>query len=358
MPVIEAFVKKSFKDIKLSFSFTVNSNRVIIFGTSGSGKSSLLKMIAGFLPPDEGKIVINNFLLYSKTMKKNIPVYERKIGYLPQEYTLFPNMSINENISYGFKVRKKKIDKDTLNYLLNRLKISGKLNCFPGHLSGGQQQRVALARILLLKPDLLLLDEPFSALDTVIREDLRNLVMDISDEMNTPVFFVTHDIEEAYVFAREMVIIDNGKVIEYGLKEKTFKNPTHVETARLLNIKNIWKISKIEKYNIITEQGYILKYGVQVDESVRYVCIRAENIIIIREDRQISNKLKENQLFGTISRVHFRGHYVEVIIKDNNGNSIYIHIPEHVIWKLNLAPGKQIKFSIDRRCLILCKTLH
>ena len=263
--MIEVSVKKSFSKIhSLQYDFNTSSDRVVLFGPSGSGKSSLIKMIAGLIDPDEGIIKVNNST-YFEGKRKKIPVYKRRVGYLPQEYTLFPHMNVEENILYGVKINKIKIDEGRYWQLLEKLELSDKLRFYPDQLSGGEKQRVAFARAILVNPDILLFDEPFSSLDKVIREKLRDIVIDIIDETGKKAIFVTHDFEDAFVLGKEVFIVFNGRIIERGSAEKIFNSPEYVETAKILNIKNIWKTSDFPSI---------------VDNNFKFVGIKPENVFI------------------------------------------------------------------------------
>ena len=193
--MLKVKITKSFKHEKMNFSFKSETNRLVLFGASGCGKSTLLKMIAGFVKTDNGLIDFNGNCLFSKEKNINIPIYKRNIGYLPQENTLFPNFSVKENILYGLKAQKLPFISSEFDNIIDRLRISHKLDSMPATLSGGQMQRIALARLLMIRPKLLLLDEPFSALDTPVKECLRELVMNLTSEVNIPIIFVTHDVK-------------------------------------------------------------------------------------------------------------------------------------------------------------------
>jgi molybdate transport system ATP-binding protein len=238
--MLELSVSKKFNKNPQLFSYNIVSDakRMVLFGPSGSGKTSLLKMIAGFYNPDYGTIKFNNKIFFSK--KNKTPIYKRKIGYIPQEYTLFPHMSVKENILYGVKINKLHFDKAKFSYLLKKLNLQNKMNFFPNELSGGEKQRVALARALMVNPDILLLDEPFSALDKPMRDSLKEMVIELLDFSDTKAIFVTHDSEDAYDFGHEIYIVFKGQIIEHGSRDKVFQKPDFMETAQLLNFKNIW----------------------------------------------------------------------------------------------------------------------
>jgi len=355
MTSIQVDILKSFKNLDLNFNFSSETNRVVLFGPSGSGKSVLLKMIAGFFDPDNGEIRISDRVFFDKDKSINIPTYERHVGYLPQEYTLFPNMTVEENITYGIKTQKLTVDSDYYQEIIEKLALGSKLDGHPRDLSGGQQQRAALARILLMRPYLLLLDEPFSALDSSIRQSLRDLVMEIADEMEINVLFVTHDIEEAFIFGKEVVVIQDGRIVESGYKDQVFDRPLFVETAGLVGFENIWPISQIKSLRASTENGLEFSFKGKFDPQARFLCIRPENVMVLKEAQPYKNSLKENIINGSVANIHARGRYHKVLFESAQGFAVSVHIPTHAFSKLGLVTGKQIKISLKEESIILCQ---
>lgn len=357
--MIEIEVQKKFPALRMDFTFKLASNRVVLFGPSGSGKSSLLKMMIGFFRPDQGRIMVADTIVFDKKQGIELPVHRRQFGYLPQDYTLFPNMNVRENILYGLKARKIIYKEKDLNEVVEKLGIAGRLAARPTELSGGQQQRVALARLMLIKPKALLLDEPFSALDTPVRESLRDLVIELADESNTPALLVTHDLEEALVFGREIVIIADGRVIEYGKEKNIFHHPRYVETARLLDFQ-VWPIAECKGRTIRTAGGETFTHSGRRPAEAQYLCIRPENIMIVREDRPLSGAGRENLLSGEVAGLQQRAGYIRLIFRSTRGEKYLIHAPEHVIRVMGIAKGGKIKISLKSESLIFCshKTLQ
>ncbi len=354
--MIQIHIAKTLKNNRFLFSFSGETNRIVVFGPSGSGKTLLLKMISGFFDPDRGDIIIENQLLFSKKGKVSLPIHQRNIGYLPQEYTLFPNMSVKENILYGMKTRKLQIEKSRIDRLMERLGIAAKLDHFPDDLSGGQKQRVALARALLVRPRILLLDEPFSALDSTIRESLRDLVIDIADEMNVVTLFVTHDLEEAFIFGKEIVLVNSGEVIEYGSRSAVFDSPVNAETADLMGFINIWPVTRLQNHEVRTKSGHIFTYTGDYARECNHLCIRPENIMFIREDIPSKDNLKKNMVNGSITEIHHRGKYVNLVMNTEKGLQLTINLPEHAFKKLKLTRDKQCKVSLKEESIVLCRS--
>jgi molybdate transport system ATP-binding protein len=351
--MIRVLIKKKLKDIMLDVLFESTQKRVVLFGPSGSGKSSILKMITGFMKPKEGYINIRGNTFFDSKNKINISINKRKIGYLPQNYVLFPNMNIRDNIFYGCKFLDYIKDNNVFDAIIEKLEVRELFLNYPETLSGGQKQRVALARALFINPSILLLDEPFSALHTSIRDSLRELVIDISDEFDLPAILVTHDLDEAYVFGEWVIIIDNGKVIEQGTKDDIFKRPECIDTIKLLNIKNFWKIKERKGSTIITESG--LKFTIDEKRDAVYIAVRPENIMILRENKPVTAKYDENIFRGKITKMTKLEHFAKIeFLEESTLTFIIISLPLYVITKLQLYEGKIIKVAIDKKDFILC----
>lgn len=193
--MLEVQIYKKLAEFDLDVSFQVNDNILGLMGASGSGKSMTLKCIAGIETPDQGRIVLNDRVLFDSEKKINVPIQKRNVGYMFQSYALFPNMDVYENISVGLRARKVKDVDIVVRKVTKQFQISELASRYPKQLSGGQRQRVALARLMAYEPDVLLLDEPFSALDEDLKEDLlRELKSEL--QISKPVVFVSHNKEE------------------------------------------------------------------------------------------------------------------------------------------------------------------
>lgn len=212
------FVKK-LRDYQMDIEFTVNSDEVlVILGENGSGKSTVLNLLAGLINPDEGEITLNGKTLFRSNEEISFAPEERNIGYVFQNYALFPNMSVFENIAFGLKMRKKPRDKITIQIekTLDDLSIAHVRDECVTNLSGGQRQRVALARALIIQPNLLLLDEPLTALDQVAREKIRLELREQLVKSNQPAILVTHSLKDAKIIGDKVIVLDKGKVIWRG----------------------------------------------------------------------------------------------------------------------------------------------
>lgn len=210
--MLEVQIYKKLAEFDLDVSFQVNDNILGLMGASGSGKSMTLKCIAGIEMPDQGRIVLNDRVLFDSEKKINVPIQKRNVGYMFQSYALFPNMNVYENISVGLRARIVKDVDIVAQKVMKQFKISELASRYPKQLSGGQRQRVALARLMAYEPDVLLLDEPFSALDEDLKEDLlRELKSEL--QISKPVIFVSHNKEEVNELCDFKYKIKQGEIV-------------------------------------------------------------------------------------------------------------------------------------------------
>ena len=216
--MIKIDIQKKLSNIELKINENISQNSfTVLFGESGAGKTSILNILAGISEPDSGEIIVGDEVWFSSKKKINLPPQKREIGYLFQDYALFPNMTVFENIKFA---------NSNISEIQKIIKIVGlqKLqNEKPANLSGGQKQRVALARAVVRKPKLLLLDEPLSALDLKMRENLQDKILEIFENFNITVVLVSHDISEIQKLATDILQIEQGKVIKKGTPKEIFK---------------------------------------------------------------------------------------------------------------------------------------
>ena len=238
---LEVSIKKKLGSFSLEVDFSTDSGTMGILGASGCGKSMTLKCIAGIETPDEGRILMNHRVLYDSKAKKNLPPQQRQIGYLFQNYALFPHMTVAENIACGQRTKGERILP-----LLEKLQLEGLENRYPAQLSGGQQQRVALARMLASQPQALLLDEPFSALDAYLKEQLQLELLTLLEEWGKDALLVTHSREEAYRLCQRLLILEQGRPLAMGETAKIFQNPVRIQAARLTGCRNFSRLQRME----------------------------------------------------------------------------------------------------------------
>lgn len=272
-------IRKRFPDFSLSVSFRAGNERVGLLGASGCGKSMTLKCIAGIETPDEGKIVIDGETVFDSAKKICIPPQKRRTGYLFQSYALFPTMTIEQNLAIVLRKVPSDERQRRIGEIFEKLHLEGLRNRYPGRLSGGQQQRAALARILVSDPKIVMLDEPFSALDAFLRSQVEEEVLETLQPFKGTVLFVSHDRDEVFRICDEMKILQEGRIVACGRKEDLFRNPGNLAAARLTGCKNIAEAKKTGSHRIrVPGWGLALDTNEAVPDDIAYVGIRAHHI--------------------------------------------------------------------------------
>src|SRR5262249_18077886 len=220
--MLEVAVGRRLHGFRLEAAFTADTGLVVLFGPSGSGKSLTMQAIAGTFLPDTGRIVIDGQTVYDSTQQINRPPQARHIGYVPQQYALFPHLTAKENVSFGLTQLSRREREQRVSELFELFDLHGLERRRPRQLSGGQQQRVALARALAVQPRLLLLDEPFAALDASLRGALRQELAQVQERSGITTLIVTHDLADAFALGQRVIVYDGGRVIQQGTREEVF----------------------------------------------------------------------------------------------------------------------------------------
>jgi len=247
---LDVDVQKSLNGFTLSVQLQAGRGAVGLLGASGAGKSMTLRLIAGVLTPDRGRVVLNQRVLFDGAARRNISPANRRIGVVFQDYALFPHMTVAENIAFGLHRLNEPDRKARVRQQMERMRITELAGRYPKEISGGQRQRVAMARCMAIEPFALLLDEPFAALDPHLRRQMEEQLRETLRSYNGVVIFVTHDMEEAFRFCSELVVLEAGRVIASGPKQALFEQPRLVVTARLTGCKNIAAARQIDTQRI------------------------------------------------------------------------------------------------------------
>ncbi len=284
-------IEKKLGNFYLKTKFETNKGVLALLGSSGCGKSMTLKCIAGIEKPDKGKIILNGKVLFDSDKHINLPPQKRMVGYLFQQYALFPNMTVEQNIICG--VRDKKHRNEILKQTISLMRLNGMEKRYSHQISGGQQQRVALARILVSKPELLLLDEPFSALDSHLRFELEQEVRDVIQRFGKDVILVTHNRDEVFHLCNDIAIMNNGMIEDIGEKHRVFLEPKTMESAILAGYKNISPVKKIDNEHIYSEKwDKILKIN-KCDYDIKNICVKMSNVSIGNGENEIEFRVKD-----------------------------------------------------------------
>jgi len=235
-------------NFNLKVSCTINQGELVsIFGPSGAGKTTILRLIAGLTQQDSGSISVNKTTWFDSTNKINLNPQKRKVGFVFQEYTLFPNMTVKENLEFALN---KGQSKDVINELIQTIELTDLQDRKPETLSGGQKQRVALARALVQKPSVLLLDEPLSALDGEMRIKLQDYILKVHKKYSLTTFLVSHDISEVFKLSDHVIKLENGSILQQGTPEELFLDKK--TTGKYKTIGTILTIQPSDVINIVS----------------------------------------------------------------------------------------------------------
>lgn len=331
-------VNKTFGDFKAlkDVSFLVpNGKLVALLGPSGSGKTSLLRIIAGLEVADSGKIFFHG------EDGTNRNVRERGVGFVFQHYALFRHMTVFENISFGLKIRPirtrppKKEIYDRVHELLKLIQLEWVADRYPSQLSGGQRQRVALARALAVEPKVLLLDEPFGALDAKVRKELRRWLRRLHDEINITSVFVTHDQEEALELADLVVVMNEGRIEQIGAPEEVYEHPANPFVFNFLGNVNIFR-SRIHDGKILIGDPAMSGHSKAEDiKTIAYV--RPHDIEISR----IKNG--GDEIEAIIRHIYAAGSTVRIELdREDDSESVEAELPREVYYELKLKEGESV----------------
>ena len=269
-------IQKKMGDFSLQVSLDAGDEVVSLIGASGSGKSVTLKCIAGILKPDRGQVIVGDRVLYDGDKKISLSPQERRVGYLFQNYAPFLHMSVAQNIRMG--CRRHGMDPKRVGEFLKRFGLQDVADLHPTQISGGQQQRTALARILISEPDILLLDEPFSALDSHLRFRMEEELRSVIRTFGKTVILVSHNRDEVFRLSDRVVILDNGSVDVCGKKAEVFADPKTCNAARLTGCKNISPVRIVDEHHLMaTDWGLKLSVD-KIPENTKYIGIRMHYI--------------------------------------------------------------------------------
>lgn len=298
-------VGKTFGDVKalLPTNLTVKEGEFIsLVGPSGCGKTTLLRILAGLEIPDGGKISLGDRVVYSSEDGIEVPAESRGVGMVFQDFALWPHMTVFENVAFGLRARKDTDRlKERVTWALEKVQLAGYEDRYPKQMSGGQQQRVSFARAIVTEPKIILLDEPLSALDAVLRDGLRLMLRSLTDELGLTAVYVTHDQHEAMAISDRIVVMRLGEMLQMGVPEEVYSKPSHLFVANFVG-----------KSNFIPE-------GVAVNGS-------GSGIYMTRPERLRPDKKSVDDLefTGTVKTISYLGDRYEVHM-DVQGNTWVAH---------------------------------
>ena len=280
---LDVSIKKKMKGFALDIQFQCEKECLGILGASGCGKSMTLKCIAGVEKPDEGRIELDGQVLFDSERGINLPPQKRGIGYLFQNYALFPTMTVAENIAAAVKGREGR--KERVQRQVKRFQLEGLEERYPYQLSGGQQQRAAFARMMAAEPKSILMDEPFSALDGYMKDVLQREVKEHLAVFEGISVLVSHSRDEIYNLSSDLLIMDEGRAVGRGPTKALFCNPKTRTAARLTGLKNFSEVEKISDYKVYAKDWHLtLQTKEYVDEDVKYAGVRGHHMVSVYED--------------------------------------------------------------------------
>jgi molybdate transport system ATP-binding protein len=353
--VLSIDFQKRVGGFQLGPQFDADDEMVVLLGPSGSGKSLTLRAIAGLLRPDSGRIELPSGPVFDSAAGIDLPPQARSVGYVVQDLALFPHLSVAENIAFGLHGWPKQVQRDRVQELVELLGLEGLEARLPRETSGGQQQRVALGRALAARPRVLLLDEPFSALDAPIRNALRREVTRLRRQLGLLALFVTHDLQEAYALADRIAIYDDGQVLQCGPRAEVFRNPASVRVAQLLEARNIFEgrvVSKTEAYTEIETPWFKVRARPEGDlapHARAAVCVRPEHVILLRPDRPHTNQLETTldvELVDEVPTGNNHRLYLRVTQAVNDECVIEADVPAHPYQVMGVSQRRNWRVAL------------
>jgi molybdate transport system ATP-binding protein len=339
--------------VKLSPAFTLDVSMVAppgitnLFGASGSGKSTLLRSVAGLARPDAGSISIGGRILFDASSGRSVPVPQRRVGYVFQQLALFPHMSIADNLAYGLYDRPSSVRRDQIAAIAESFRIQHVLARRPGAISGGERQRAALARSLVIKPDVLLLDEPLSALDHATQSRIIADLRAWNAAHAIPILYVTHAHREVFALGDRVVVLDHGRIVATGVPHEVLDQPEHEGLARIAGFENVFDAVVTERRPdagtmqcTLTGSATDLEVPLSRGEPgapVR-VAMRAGDILLANESpRGLSAR---NVIHGRVISLEREG--PTVVARIDAGARFVVHVTPGAVETLGLAAGRQV----------------
>jgi molybdate transport system ATP-binding protein len=358
-PRLSLDLQKRWGDFDLTARFAAGSEVLVLFGPSGAGKTSCLNAIAGLLSLDAGEIILDGETLFRKDRPgrpANLPARQRCVGYVFQQFALFPHLSAAENAAYALRSRRDR--RQVALKLLEQMGIGHMADRYPHEMSGGQQQRVALARALAAQPRVLLLDEPFSALDAAVRQRLQGDLAALQADLGLIMIYVTHHLEDALALGQRIAVIRDGQVKQVGPIEEVFRYPANPEVAEVMGIRNLFRAKVIDA----SAERLLLDWdGLHLEAPPQPVAIGAAvaayiqpgDVKILYPDRPIMSAVYFNRVRGVIVSNDLTPGAQVLQLSLPNGHSVEVRFPTYTYTSLCLEAGQQVEISLRKEALVL-----
>ena len=335
-------------EFNLDVEFGIEDGTLVLFGASGAGKTSALNAIAGLLPLDTGRITLDGTTFHDTQTGIHLPARQRRLGYVFQNYALFPHLTVLENIAFGLGNQSDRLEQ--AREWLARMRMKDFGDRYPLELSGGQQQRVALARALARRPRVLLLDEPFAALDRVLRERLQAELRQLQRDLSLIVVYVTHSLDDAFAVGDRIAVLHEGRVLQEGTLDEVFQHPQDEHVAEILGIRNLFRADVVD--GEIDWDGLRLRAPLTTrDTGSVAVYIQPAEVKIIYPDAPVAEALGDNLIDGEVitRQRHTTGWSLRVRL--GNGHTIELHHAITAYGELDLTAGRSIQLALRREAI-------
>lgn len=351
--MLDVSVNLTLPTIAIDVDLQIGDEILVLFGPSGAGKTLTIKMIAGLARPDHGRVTIGEQVVFDAATAIDRPPQQRNVGYVPQRSGVFPHLSALDNVSLPLRRGRQRLSRNDADdrslALLDRFGLRHRAGAFPAQMSGGELQRVALARVMALQPDVLLVDEPFAALDGPVRAGLRQEFREFQRELGVPTIFITHDIEEAAIVGDRIAIMVAGQIRQSGKTREILDAPVDRVVATLVQSENLFDGTVAVRDGmtvIVSPVGpiHVPHCRLEPGRSVTAV-VRPEGIRIMREDRGIERFADATMLDATIQDIADHGSLTSVT-SSVGGGRITVTLSPTAASNLKLERGKQIRLAI------------
>jgi molybdate transport system ATP-binding protein len=343
--LLTANVVRTFKNgagVRVSVDIDAASQVTVLFGPSGAGKTTILRCIAGLDKLDGGRIVFKERVWADAAQGVHLPPQQRPVGYLFQDYALFPHLSVRRNIAYGIHELKEEERESRVRKIAASLQVEDLLDRQPSGLSGGEQQRVALARSLVRNPELLLLDEPLSALDGPTRERVRSELARLLRTLQVPAILVTHDWIDALSLGDRLVVMNRGSVLQTGEPAEVFARPQHAEVAAAVGMETVLSGSVKDRLggSLTLQVGgaELVAVDPQDGQSEYFICIRGENITL--ETGRAGQSSARNHLRGIVKEISPAGTLWKVVV--DVGADLVALLTRQALEDMSLKAGAEV----------------
>ncbi|MBU2601701.1 MAG: ABC transporter ATP-binding protein [Actinobacteria bacterium] len=357
-PRLRLDIEKRYDSFELHMELEVGTEIMVLFGPSGAGKTTTLQAVSGLLSPDAGEIEFDGDVFFRRSRpgdRVDLPARRRGVGYVFQGYALFPHLTALENVAFPLRGHTSR-GKPEAEELLESMRIQHLAHRYPREMSGGQQQRVALARALAARPGILLLDEPFSAVDRPMRERLQRDLRRLQAELGLVVLCVTHNLEDAFGVGHRLAVVQDGRVQQVGRVGEVLRRPRDLRSAEVVGVSNVFHALVVEA----SADGLVLDWdGLRLEAPPQHtevgervpVYIRPEDVKVLYPDRRIGESLRANRVEAVVVDLHHSGTVQSLRVELPNGHEVDVRFPGYTYLPLNLSVGGTVELCLRREAV-------